>query len=124
MHRPPIGLCVPVRLSRVIDGDTIEVNSYTGAAWRIRLIDCWAPERHTEAGKRATAYAQQCLDEARALFAFIPLPELIVGQPCNPLDLATFNRVPGHLFVSEDVTLADLMIRAGHAGRTKETQPK
>ena len=131
MKRPPVGLCVPCRVVRVIDGDTVEIVAVTGLTWRVRLLDCWChetnrgPERLRAKGAAAKAFAQECVDEARVCHVWVPsgedLEELVAkGKSVNPLDLATFNRVLGHLFVSDEATLSELMVRAGHAFTTKE----
>ncbi len=131
MKLPPLGLCLPCRVVRLIDGDTLEVTVVTGARYRVRLLACWChetnrgPDRLREKGRAAKAFAQQCLDEARATHLFVPAPddvELIVGAGggASPLDLMTFNRVLGHIFVDAETTLSERMCRAGHAWPTKQ----
>ncbi len=130
MRLPPLGLCLPCRAVEVRDGDTVIVTVLTGARWAIRLIDCWAPElrrgsdEERARGQRAKEYAQQCVDEARKLWVWVPAPEHVetiveAGGGANLLKAATFDRVPGHVFVGLDTTLSDLMVRSGHATRRK-----
>ncbi|MCY3802135.1 MAG: thermonuclease family protein [Chloroflexi bacterium] len=44
-----------VPVTRVIDGDTVEV-TYRGHREKVRYLDVWAPERDEEGGVEATAY--------------------------------------------------------------------
>ena len=44
-----------VPVTRVIDGDTVEV-TYRGHREKVRYLDVWAPERDEEGGAEATAY--------------------------------------------------------------------
>ena len=44
-----------IGIARVIDGDTLELQHPIAPPFRIRLEAIEAPERHTPAGKRATA---------------------------------------------------------------------
>lgn len=43
-HLPEPGLITDAIVTRVLDGDTIEVE--TRRTWRLRFLDCWAPETH------------------------------------------------------------------------------
>lgn len=133
---PPYGLCLPCRFVRARDGDTIEVSLLGGLVWAIRLIDCWClePLRGTSAeralGVTAKEYAARCCDEAQQLSVWIPAPERMAEhlktleleselRPVNLLRWLTFDRLPGHIYVSSEERLSDLMVRAGFAARTK-----
>jgi micrococcal nuclease len=65
-------------VTKVIDGDTIEINSTSGAT-RVRLIGIDAPEQDTPGGSpashwadRSTAYLRARLEGKRALFLLEP----------------------------------------------------
>lgn len=111
----------------MLDGDTVELTAVLGPVWRVRLLDCWAhetrrgPEWVRERGRAAAAYALDLLDDARQCWVWIPAPAagVLDGEAVNLLSLATFDRILGHVFVSNDATLSELMVRAGHAYRTK-----
>lgn len=127
MRRPPLGLCLPCQLSRVVDGDTIEVTITGGVAWRLRLIDCWCPEvrgADREKGLAAKRAAEQALEKATSMAVFVPLPTLPVpakshDSPLNLLGLLTFDRVPAWLYLDETQTLNALLVKQGHATKTK-----
>lgn len=129
MMLPPLGLCLPCRVTRVRDGDTLEVTVLTGATWAIRLIDCWCPELHrgTEEerarGLAAAEYTRQTVDEAEQCWVYVPAPEhvrdLATRGGVNLLKGVTFDRVPAYLFVRHDTTLNELLVRAGHATHNK-----
>lgn len=130
MKRPPLGLCLPCKVVRVRDGDTVEVTLVSGARWAVRLIDCWceelrrgSPEQRAR-GEAAKEFAQQSIDEARQLHLFVPAPDDVAkivseGGGGAFAHLFTFDRVLGHLFVADDTTLSELMVRAGHATKSK-----
>ena len=74
-RRPPYGLCLPCRLVRVRDGDTVEV-SLPGSdrVYALRLIDCWAPEtrgKERMLGLRSKSAAQRMLANAKQLAVFV-----------------------------------------------------
>lgn len=120
MTLPPYGICFPVRIRRVVDGDTVEVSfPDSERAYRIRLIDCWAPELREQAGQEAKLFAQRVVDEAEGeVSLFIPPP----AKSAHPLDIFTMGRILGHIFVGTEDTLSEIMVRTGHA--TREKQPK
>jgi len=117
MRRPPYGLSLPCRLVRVLDGDTVEVSlRNSDRKWKLRLLDCWAPEKNTPEGKEAKAYAESLLEGRDDLAVFIPVPE----DPLKLLSAATFDRVLSYLFLDSRTTLNESMVQAGHATKTKE----
>lgn len=119
MNRPPAGLCLPCRFRRSRDADTIEI-SFPGSEriWALRLLDCWAPEKHTPEGKRAKEYTESVMAEAadEDLHVWLPAPadptRLLIG-------VLSFDRLLGHLFVDSTTTLSEMIVRAGHATVTK-----
>lgn len=117
MNRPPTGLCLKVVASSVTDGDTVAVKLPGSAnVWKVRLLDCWAPELNTEAGKQAKAFLKMFLSKQNNLHLWIPAPE----KPGNLLHaLTTFDRLLGHIFVDDRTTVSEVMVEAGHARKTK-----
>jgi len=108
MIRPPVGICLPCTVTRVIDGDTVEVTlPGSQRPLAIRLLDCWAPERKTPRG---------VIEEAEETHLFVPAPE-----DCRHLlaDLFSFGRLLGHIFIGASETLSERMVKTGHAKRTK-----
>lgn len=126
MIRPPYGICLPCRYRRCRDADTIEITVSGSYVWAIRLEDCWAPEKHTDEGKRATEYSRHVLENTTDLAVWVKLPPEIEtkvrnGKPINVLlEVATFDRLVGHLFIDGDTTLSEMLVKAGHATQSKQ----
>jgi endonuclease YncB( thermonuclease family) len=127
MKEPPKGITTDVKVVRVIDGDTVDVE--ITRTIRVRLLDCWAPETRTKdpeekaKGYESKKYLHNLLKQVfyndlaarkqKKVTLFIPADEQ--GEL---KDNFSFSRVLGRLFVSgEDVS--ELMIEAGKATRTK-----
>lgn len=136
MKRPPYGLCLPCRFLRARDGDTVEVQISGAFVWAIRLIECWCAEtnRGTPAerarGQAAKKKAVELLVEAELLSVWIPPPDQVLALcgvlgitrgagPINLLAMATFDRLPGHIFLSDKLTLSEALVNAGHATTEK-----
>ena len=117
MLRPPSGLSLPCRYRECRDGDTVVI-SLPGSdrQWAIRLIDCWAPEMSEPGGAESKAFAEHVLDNTENLHVWIPAPKHVT----NLLKNLTFDRIPGHLFISSETTLSEMMVRAGKARATKK----
>lgn len=116
MKRPPYGFCLQCRLRRVIDGDT-PVISLRGSdrEWKLRLLDCWAPEKDSAFGKASKAHAEKLLSETKDLAVWIPAP----GDPLHILAALTFDRIVAHLYLNATTTLSDEMCKAKMAAPTK-----
>lgn len=117
MNRPPYGLCFPVERFNVIDGDTVAVVFVGGShVWKIRLLDCWCSELHEPAGREAKQYAEKLLATSAQLSVFVP-------QPKDTTNLIrayfSFDRLLGHIFISETQTLSEMLVAAGHATKEK-----
>lgn len=125
MRRPRSGITLPVELSRVIDGDTIEVHRLgSNAVYKVRLLDCWCAEMNTEDGRRAKQYAESVLRKAKELYVSIYFDSLdgdlidVVGK------LTTMGRVLGDIWVDDDTTLSQVMVNGFHATKTKQKKGK
>jgi endonuclease YncB( thermonuclease family) len=115
---PPYGIHWPAKLAKVIDGDTIAV-TFPGrddAPVRIRLLNCWAPERNTPEGQAAKRAAEQFLEgrEISVLMNLVPK----AGE--SLLKQLTFDRVVGVVYIHGRGTLNDLMVQAGAAAPKKQ----
>ncbi len=121
--RPRYQIHVPCKLNRVIDGDTIEVTAFSGFLWRIRLDGINCKERRSEEGIKAKHFCEGVLEEAAAELSMeFELPEnsrdVVMGEKrVNVLDIPTFNRLAGDIWVGESRKLSDIMVNAGHAER-------
>ena len=129
MKEPPKGITTDVKVSRVIDGDTVDVEITRTV--RVRLLDCWAPEtrtrdpvekvkgyesrKHLNSLLRQVFYNDLAARKQKQVTLFIPADEQ--GEI---KDNFTFSRVLGRLFVNgEDVS--ERMVEAGKATKTNES---
>mgnify|MGYP001034330238 CR=1 FL=1 len=116
--RPPYGLCLPVIVDRVIDGDTIAVQFRKGGLrWRIRLRGVNCPEvkgQHKAHGLAAKEYVKRLLvEKAETLAVHIEPPD----DPDELLNMTTFNRLVGEIWLDNDTKLSDVLVASGHAKR-------
>jgi endonuclease YncB( thermonuclease family) len=127
MGRPPLGICVPVKVVGVHDGDTLTVQVGDAAhqglfTWPVRLKDCWAPETNKPLEKargiQAREYLKKVLAGAKDCALFVSFEDL--GPEQNPLArITTLSRLVGKLYVN-DQDVGEQMVRAGLAYRSKE----
>lgn len=117
--KPPYGIHFPVELVHVRDGDTLVVRRRGSGdgGWRlpIRLLDCWAAERHTDDGKEAKAHLEHLID-GEEMSLFIPFE----GIERSFLSILTFDRFLGYIYTSKG-DLSELMVSAGQATKEKPT---
>ena len=128
---PPRGIVIAANVFNVVDGDTVDVR--VQFEFRVRLMDCWAPE--TRLGTATDADAK-----LRGLAAKGYMMELAGGQPVfvaipgtsNLAEVLSLDRVVGRVYrigsdgKPHDVDLSHQMIKAGHAFRRKpeKVEPK
>lgn len=123
---PQTGLTFDAEVVRVIDGDTIEVE--TRLQHRIRLLDCWCEE--TRLGPKTDEAAKARGLEAKQYLAGVLLPQSgnrvrvnIPGHGGNLHELATLGRVLGDVWTlpaeSAPVNISAEMVARGFATRTK-----
>lgn len=112
--RPPPGLCLPCRVTRVIDGDTVEITVTGGLAWRIRLIGVNCPELRHAGGKEARRFTESALRTAGEIYVWVPVPGPL-WEIQNLAKLLSFERVPGDLWLSDSQLLSEALLAAGHA---------
>jgi endonuclease YncB( thermonuclease family) len=136
---PEPGWTTAGRIVNVIDGDTVEVEIVRRI--RVRLIDCWVPEsrldpRITDPEKRdAAKYMGQVAKAHLQLVAKGRLCRLVIptvvegnGVTQDPADSLTMGRAIGAVYIEGLsggwVSLSEIMVADGHAGRTKLEQPQ
>jgi len=116
MHQPPIGFTTKAKVTRVIDGDTIDVEITRKI--RVRLKDCWAPEKRSrdivekQKGIAAFSHLATVLNDKEVVL-FVPADEN--GEI---KDIFTFGRVIGHVFLNDE-DVAEHMIQTGYATKEK-----
>lgn len=114
--RPIPGLCVPCAVTKVRDGDTVEVTVFGGAyTWAIRLIDCWVNDKDKAVNAAARDYLKRWISgNTEPVYLHIPLPR----NTDNLLKNLTFDRIPGYVFIGER-TINETMVLKGFATKTK-----
>lgn len=118
--QPPYGLTFRAKVVRVLDGDTIDVEVTRKV--RIRLIDCWAPEVRTRdeqeklRGYAAKTYLEDLIQNEQVRVHVPVEPGQRVGESFS------FSRALGHVWLEGggEQTIAETMISAGHATRTRD----
>jgi endonuclease YncB( thermonuclease family) len=119
---PESGWSTPAVVTRVIDGDTLEVEIRRTV--RVRLLDCWSPESRT----------RNAAEKRRGLAAKAHLEQLAAGRPCQLqiptagdgqlLELITLGRFLGRVWIEgDDRSLSERQVEAGHA-TTNRSEPK
>ena len=114
---PPLGVTARATVKRVIDGDTLIVE--LSVPVRIRLKDCYAPE------VRGADYLDGVKSKEYMKSIAKPGTKVRISvdtEAANgPGDLLSFERLLADVWVDETSTsLAQMMIDAGHARKTKE----
>jgi endonuclease YncB( thermonuclease family) len=109
------------RVVRVIDGDTVEIE--TTIRFRVRLLSCWAPESRTSdkaekrRGLEAKAFLKCVLQEDSAVRWSIPFGPALQ-------DSITLGRVLGRVWRLDpggsDADVSEIMTEAGYASPKKE----
>lgn len=114
--RPLPGLTARAVLERVVDGDTIDVSVML--PFRIRLLDCWAPETHGPAkgvGNMAKSMMQELVPRGTRLMVHIP-----TEHADSATDIFSFGRVLGEVWRDADAkSLSELMVETGFASKDK-----
>jgi len=120
LPRPPFGLHTRVKVVRVLDGDTVEcVGELLGKRFRVRILGINAPETRTrdqeekQKGLQAKHFLQNMLLDREGVSLLIPLPE----KPEYDLlrSLLTMDRILGHLYLDDETSVADEMVKEGMA---------
>ena len=112
---PAPGLTLDGSVVRVVDGDTIVVESRV--QYHVRLIDCWCPESRTS----------DAAEKVRGLASKARMVELTSGQRIRvsiPLtgdltDATTMSRVLGRAWLEDGRELSEVMVAEGLATKIK-----
>lgn len=125
-HQPPRrGLTTEALITRVIDGDTVEVQPLL-PAMRIRLLECWASEIHL--GKHTTpADKVRGIDSKNHLKRLLMDGQRVLIEIPGNADLdetLTMGRVLGRIWIHDNAgqlqNVSELQVEAGHATETKQ----
>lgn len=107
---PPLGWTTKAKIIRVIDGDTVEIE--IRRTLKIRLVhsnaeglEFNAPESNTEAGQLAKSNLIE-LAEGKECVLF-----LHAKDPVKLLDMNTFDRVLGEVWVDDKLITQEMMNR-------------
>ena len=101
---------IPCKVKRVIDGDTVDVE--IPLVVRVRLQDCWAPERQEPGGLESAQHLEEVLTRGETWLE-VPINRGDVLQ-----DLFSFGRVIGRLHCAgKDVS--ELQVQSGNATKKK-----
>ena len=112
MDCPPLGWTTKGIVSRVIDGDTVEIT--VSRTFTVRLLDCWSPERHTQEGKEATRHLEGILPPGKPCVVHVP-----ASKDDELQDMLTFGRLIGRIFTDHG-DVSQLQVYAGFAQATKQ----
>ena len=117
-------------ISRVIDGDTVEVEITRKIV--VRLRDCWAPEKRIDPSIKNDIDRNAA--KLRGVASAVHLQQLAEGQPCTVsipthadddgvtqdiADSLTMGRVIGDVWIHGGLNLAAVQVQRGYAARTK-----
>ena len=97
-----------------MDGDTADIE--VALRLRVRLLDCWAPEKGQEGGQEATESLRMRAEGKDALVT-IPLPTN--GPVIDTRKMFTFGRFLGRLR-TEEGDLGQIQVELNHATREKQ----
>lgn len=119
MPRPEPGLTARAIVSRVVDGDTVEV--LVTIPVTVRLKDCWAPEIHG-IDKVAGLLSKQKLEELLPAKSHV-LVDINTKEVHALSGVFTFGRVVGDIWIdSLEHSIANEMVRTGFASNEKEVK--
>jgi len=117
---PPKGFCIDGHVVRVIDGDTVVVQSTV--EYHVRLLDCWAPESRTK----------DVDEKTKGLKSKARMTELASGKQCRVFmpsagsvtDMITMGRILGRVWLMENgqpavADLSSVMVSENLATTTK-----
>ena len=110
---PELGWTTEATLSRVVDGDTIEV--VIERRVKIRLKDLLVAEKNTLEGKKAKAFVEDIIKPGDKLIVFLP-----ARHPERLLDVTSFDRLVGDVYLAEGNNLADVICDSGNGRYVNE----
>lgn len=115
MSRPPLGLSTEVEIVNrpKSDADTLRVR--ITREFNVRLSNTSCPEKDTIAGKDAKAFVDSLVPPGTILTLFIP-----TGNPINLMDINSFERIVGELWLDDENELGEYLNYQGYGRPTKE----
>jgi endonuclease YncB( thermonuclease family) len=117
---PSPGLTIDGQCVRVIDGDTIVVETKT--QYHVRLLNCWAPESRTkdsEEKQRGMASKNRLIELAGGKRVRVSIP--LSGELGDSI---TMGRVLGRAWLDDGRELSTLMVAEGLATEKKVKKPQ
>lgn len=119
MQKPPLGITARATITKILDGDTLDVE--LRIPLRIRLLECYSPESRTrdaEEKKKGIAAKQHLKELALDKMGRVFIP---TSDARSVTDVLTMERILGRVWIDGDGTdLSERQVLAGHA--TKEKQ--
>lgn len=114
--RPRPALAYIGHVFNVVDGDTIDVEvSYS---FRVRLLDCWAPEKHGESKAEGMASMRNLVRLAAGKDCVVEIP---MGTDVKKS--LSFDRVLGRVWINgQDSDLSSQQVQGGFATRKKDQE--
>ena len=115
-NAPDQATTVECRVVRVVDGDTIEVT--VQQVYRVRLLDCWAPETHgpdKADGLAAKEHLRNYIEQ-HGMSAVLSVP-----WHADVAKSWTMGRVLGNVWMSgQEKSLSEIQVESGHAKKAKQ----
>lgn len=115
---PEPGWTTKAKVVQVYDGDTIVVD--VTRRFRVRLLDCWAPEVRTrdDAEKKAGFASRDNLAKLLPVGSTctVAIPSSVDGEL---QDVLTMGRFLAHVWSDGGVNVSESQVKAGHATRAK-----
>lgn len=100
MNPPRPGLCSPIKIIRVIDGDTIKVE--LTRTFNVRLVHANSksqqfncPEKNTAEGQEAKVFVESVVKD-KDITLFVP-----TGEDQKLMDINSFNRILGEIWIND-----------------------
>lgn len=114
MIEPSNGLTTEATVTKIIDGDTLELK--IERTFNVRLTDGKLPhfnvaEKNTPVGQAATSFLKQILPEGTQVKVFIP-----TNNPEHLMDINSFNRIIGEIWVNGR-QLTEILTESGFSNR-------
>lgn len=112
MNQPQPQVILPCVVKSVTDGDTLTVDVVI--PFKVRLKDCWAPEKYEKGGFAATKYVKNVAAGKKGVI-IVPLENVDSFD-----DIMTFGRILGDIHIDgDDESLVQQLIREGLATRER-----
>ena len=111
MTVPEPGITTKARVTRVVDGDTIEVE--VSRIFNVRVRDLLVAEKNTEKGKLAKTLLSSAIKDSDVPIFF---PS---NDPHKLMDMNSFNRLIGDVWLVDGTNMVDYMEQCNLGRRLK-----